>query len=65
MKVVYIDELEFRHAYLSAEEILALNGIVPYLPYEHEQLIRHGGVVHRYIQPPRRPRPLLREEDAS
>jgi hypothetical protein len=60
-RIVWIDELEFRDAMCPTEEVLRVKGIIPWQPYDHEQLVRHGGIVHRYTQPPRPRRPLLRD----
>jgi hypothetical protein len=59
-RVVLIDDLVLQHASLSAQEILRQHGLHPEWPYDHEETVVGGGIVHRYTQPPRPRRPTLR-----
>jgi hypothetical protein len=54
-RVVVIPELVFRDAMMPPEAILRAHGIVPTRPYDHEAIVVHGAVAHRYTQPPRSP----------
>lgn len=58
---VIIDDIEMRQCILEYDELLRKHGIHPYYPYDHEEIVVHGGKVHRYTQPPRPRQRVLKD----
>jgi len=50
-----------RQCILEYDELLRKHGIHPYYPYDHEEIVVHGGKVHRYTQPPRPRQRVLKD----
>ena len=65
MRHVILTELEIQLSVLSVESLLVRHGITPYLPYCHEDIVVWGAAAHRYTQPPRPLKPLLRPKETG